>query len=232
MEYAFSSFKKVINEYNVCANGESSYMVSKNPIKVNVALVAGYKFTEYSINKEIDGNRNFYRNEKDYNPTFGLALEFNIFKNSERLNLYNELLYQSYNYEVNIRDEQNPNFYVNYTTNFDVDYLELTNSLRYNLTKASKNLSPYFGINLTNGFALGNNSSENTYLFFYDTERSTEDSINGDVKKYGISYSLSFGLNYNRLNVEVRYGYNPKMTRYPTITNGTNFQILFQYEIL
>ena len=232
VSFSFSSLTKIINEYNICTSGQSNFVESKAPLKVNFGVVLGYKFSDFNINREIEGKRNYYRNGKNGSSTFGVAVDFNIFKSSERLQLYNELLYQSYNYEVMIRDEENPDFYVDYTSTFDVDYLELTNSLRYNFSKKHNGLVPFVGFNLTNIFAVKNDSGEKIYEYFYDSERTSEGSFAGEIKKYGISYSLSFGLKYNWLTIEGRYGYNPKLSNYPMITNATNFSLLLQFKIL
>lgn len=232
VKYSISSIKRIIDDYNVCKDGESTFVEPKVPFKLNFYLVGGYKFSQYNITKEIERKKNFYPSQSDSNPTFGLAFDFNIFKNSESFKLFNELLYQSYSFETFLRDAENSEFYTDYTTRMDVAYIELTNSIRFNLQKAKHKVIPFVGVNLTNDFKVKDKSNEDVYLYFYGSERNNEQiPFNGNIKEYGISFSVSLGLTFNHLSLETRYGFNSQLSDYPTVSSSSNIHLLLNYKI-
>lgn len=232
VDFSFSAIKNIIDAYNVCKNGESAFVESKVPFKINFFLVGGYTFSHYDIKKEVGAGKVYTLSKNSGSPTFGLAFDFNIFKNSEGTKLFNELLYQSYTYETFVRDEQNPDFYTEYTSILDVAYIEFTNSIRFNLGKAPKSVVPFVGLNLTNVFKVKDTSNENTYLFFYDSERNTTQiPFDGQIKKYGISFSASAGLTYKKFSLETRYRFASRLSNYPTISSSSSLNLLLNYKI-
>ena len=231
--YSYSAIKKIINAYNVCKNGESSFVEPKSPFKINLMLVGGYKFSQYSMDRDIGGEKFDGNPRNGSNPAFGLAFDFNIFKKSEKISLFNEILYQSYDFETFVRNEQNPDFYSEYKSFLDVAYIDFTNSVRLNISKTNQFILPFIGFNLTNSFKVKDESYENEYSFFYDSERLDENiPFKGDVKSYSLKFSISLGVTIKNLAIESRYILPSGLSEYPNISSASSFVFLLNYRIL
>lgn len=231
--FGINGLKKIVNKYNTCKTGGSSYIEKNLPFKTNIYLIAGYKASTYDINKEINGEEVFPLEANSGSPTFGLAIEFNLLKKSDRFQIYNELLYQTYNFETYLRqDRLADQFYNEYRSKMDVAYVDLTSSIRYNMGSYKTKVKPFLALNMTNGFLINDNSTEDlTIVFFDSTDTFEQKPFDGEIKSYRVSFSLSLGLVYKNLKIEGRYGFSPSLSDGPTVAKSTNMNILLSYKL-
>lgn len=227
IQYTNSSLLKAVKDYNECQSGGSDYVVKKSPIKTEFLLLAGYKLSSYELPSEGVYGNYILDSESDGNFTFGLALNINLLRNTERLQLYNELLYQKYAFSGSFREERLPQQFADYNLDVDLSYLELSTLVRYVFTDNSKKLRPYLSAGMVNAFQLSDDSSESVNIVFFDTERLTElEPLDGQIVSHRLFFTVGAGLAYNRFSFELRYGFNPEIAGFPVITKTENINLL------
>ena len=140
--------------------------------------------------------------------TFGVGFDVNLLRKSRKLLFYNEVLLQNYKFGGFTRNQISPEQYIDYQFNVDLDYLEITNALRYNFGAEPSKANIFGNIGINHGIQVSNTSSEYSVNVFRDTETRTErEPLGGDIANYRISFSVGLGLRYKFAMAEVRYGF-------------------------
>ncbi len=230
-QFTATGLTRKIDSYNQCKSGKSSYIAKKGSFEIGLHIIGGYRISSFELSGFYN---NYVIDESSTNAlTFGLGFDFNILRNTNKLQLFNELLYQSYKFDAAFRDVESDDFFTDYTLNLDIGYLEFSNMLRYQFISTSADFKPFISLGVTNSFKVQDNSTEQAESVFFETIRVTErDPFEGRILSYRVFFSIGAGANFNRLSAEVRYGFNPKFSDFPAVGKSQNVNLLLSYRLL
>lgn len=232
VRFAKSSLLKVIKEYNQCKEGGSNYVVKKNPIKAELLLLGGYKSSTYELPSEGFYSNYILDSDSDGNLTFGVGLNINLLRNTERLQFYNELLYQQYGFSGSYRDQRLPQQFFDYQLDVDLSYLELSTLIRFNFTDNNKKLRPFLNAGMVNAFQLSDNSSESVNIVFFDAETLRErEPLEDQIVSHRLFFTFGAGLEFSRFSFEFRYGFNPEISGFPVIVKSEIINLLLGVQL-
>lgn len=226
------SLRRAVMEYNQCVSGGSEYVQENDPADISFYILGGYTITSYSISA--DGVFSGYQvdPESDGSFTFGVGFDVNLLRKSRKLLFYNEVLLQNYKFGGFTRNQISPEQYIDYQFNVDLDYLEITNALRYNFGAEPSKANIFGNIGINHGIQVSNTSSEYSVNVFRDTETRTErEPLGGDIANYRISFSVGLGLRYKFAMAEVRYGFSPRISTDPITTTTTPLNFLMAFKV-
>ena len=233
IRFTSSSLAKAFERYNLCVSDGSTYVVKKNPIRKGLFLVAGYKFVDYDLS-----GSGFYSNFTFKDPNngtlnFGIGFELSPLNNSDRFQIYNDLLYQPITFEAEYRDFTSNDQFVDYDLKVDVSYLILTNLVRYNFRDDLKKFTFYLNGGLTQAFLISDNSTERSNSVFFGRETMRDrQPLAGEIKTYTLSGVLGAGFRKDRLSLEARYIFKPEPSSFPNLSNAESINLLLSYKIL
>lgn len=228
-----SSLKRAVIGYNECISGKSDFVEEKAPVEVSFYLVGGYRQTSYDLTGGLYNNYEI-SSENTGKITYGLGFDVNFLKRTKRLQLYNEVLLQSYGFEGFYRDQRTlEEQYIDYFLDVDVQYLEANSMLRYSFGREHDKLRIFITGGINFGFQLSDNSTEYSNTVLFDSQNRRErDPLGGEIKKSRIASLVGIGLRHKYGFVEVRYGFNPKLSDFPIVSNTNNLNILAAIKVL
>ena len=224
--------KHAVQDYNDCVSGGSKYVQQKEPADFSFYILGGYNLISYDISA--DGVFSGYQVDPESagSFTFGVGFDFNLLRKSRKLLFYNELLLQNYKFGGYTRNQVNSEQYTDYQFDVDLNYLEITNALRYNFGKESSRANIFGNVGVNHGVLVSKTSSEYSLSVFRDTETRTErDLMRGDIANYRISFSVGLGLHYKAAIAEIRYGFSPRISTYPITTRTTPLNFLMAFKV-
>jgi|GEM_PF-4805684 len=229
VRYGISHLKKIIDQYNTCSEGKSDFVVQKSRFKSELLLTAGIKQTAYeSLYRDYD-----WDNAKGSSASFGIALNIGFLRNSKKLTLYNELVYQKYKLNTSFRDQRLEQQYSDFVLNIDLGYIELANLIRYNLNNDNEKWNPFLHVGMINAVRVSDKSSETVNSVFFGSENSrTLNPLNGDIVSHRLFFSVGGGLRFRNLSFELRYNFNPEIAEFPTRAKSEIINLILAYKIL
>ncbi len=233
IRFATSSLIKAFERYNSCSGNGSDYVVKKNPLRKSLFALAGYKLIDYDLSAN-SFYSNFMLNGSDTGRfNFGVGFELGILNNSDRFQIYNDLLFQQYKYEGSYRDATSDDQFIDYDLAVDVAYLELANLARYNFGDDFENLTFFLNGGLAHAFLVSDRSSEKSNSVFFGTETMRDRRpLGGQIKSYTLSGIIGLGLRINQFLLEARYRFKPEAASFPKLSNAESINFLLSYKIL
>jgi len=203
--------------------GESADLIRKQDthlLKPEYGILAGMSRSSISF----DGSSPIYLVDRKFDAsndfTAGLFLDV-IFKYKlQRLSIYNELLYSSYQVSSAYQDHPDANFHT--LTNFDLGYsfIRTTNMIRYKLPVGN---SFIFG-NI--GFTLGFVVSETNYFkqekVYAGVPTITEGKLFSNTNSIEGGLSLGIGAKYKKFSLETRFENGGGMYKSSNLNSGTS----------
>lgn len=165
-----STLIKIANDYNQCM-GSTQYI--QEPKKTTVAILPVISYSLPSLH--FSGNHRYSRG--DYQSTGlglggGLAMHVANPSMSEKLSFVLELLYASYRFEGEIKDDYYTGRRTNYDLLFDLHYLKLPAQLRYTFPKGK--VRPFVNVGASYSYAIHSKRVENKFSTFHNTSYSDE----------------------------------------------------------
>ncbi len=229
IQFSATSLKRAVVAYNECVAGNSLFIEKKYPIQVSLYVVGGYKTSSLEIanqNWQLDSN-------SSGSPTYGLGMDVNLLRKTKKLQLYNELLLQSYKFEASYREQRLEQQYIDYFLNVDVSYVEINSLIRYNFGSDSDKLNVFANAGVNNAIQLSDSSTEYSNSFFFgEVNRMDREPLDGGIKTSRLSFSLGLGLRYKFAHAELRYGFKPKLSDFPAISNTNDLNFLLAFKVL
>ncbi len=227
-----SSLKRAVIAYNECISGTNAFIEEKPPIEVSFYIVGGYKQTSFDLTGALYSNYNI-ESESSGNITYGIGFDVNFLKRTKRLQLYNEFLLQNYQFEGFYRDQREiAEQYIDYFLDVDIQYLEANSMLRYSFGKEHSKVRVFINSGINFGFQLSDNSTEYSNTVLFDSENRRErEPLGGEIKKSRIAFLTGIGLRHKYGLVEVRYGFNPKLSDFPIVSNTNNLNLLAAFKV-
>ncbi|WP_396591843.1 hypothetical protein [Allomuricauda sp. R78024] len=233
VQFNKTNLKRTIIAYNKCQSGESSFIEKKHPIQFSLYAIGGYKLTSYGID-----NGGFYgnyqiENESNGAPAYGIGFDFDILQRTKKLQFYAEFLLQNYKFEAFYRDQRLPEQYIDYFLDVDVSYLEINGLVRYNFGNDLNGARVFVNAGVNEAVQVSDKSTEYANSVFFGTENRIErEPLNGDIVTNRITFLLGAGLRYKFVSGEIRYGFNPRFSDFPTISRTDNLNFLLAFKVL
>ena len=227
---AFTStgLKRAVIAYNKCVAGNSGYVEQKESLKLSFYAVGGYKLSSY----ELDNPNFVFDDDSSGSFTFGAGASIGLLRNVRNLELRNEVLFQHYEFEASYRDQRLPEQYTDFFLSVDVSFVEIHSLLRYNFGNETKKIRPFINVGVNNAIQVSDNSEEYRVSYFFgDENRVDSEPLEGELKKSRIGMLLGAGLDFDFMNVEVRYGFNPKLSDFPAISRTSDLNLLMAFKV-
>jgi hypothetical protein len=228
LKFDESSFIKLVNQYNLCAHSLSHYVKKNEKIKFEYIVLAGISRTDFAFNS-ITNFVPVSHSTPSIDFTGGIGLNITSPRNPNHWSFYNDLFYSHYRYTASFENKKDPNNQVEYDYAFQFSYLKLANMLRYQYP--GKNIKPFIGLGITNGYAIKYKGFKTVKEQFYGASREYTVSIVEDYKKHEIGVVANLGFIYKKILLEFRYEKNDGPVKDKIgLVNVTNYCFLLGYK--
>jgi hypothetical protein len=227
LEYSKKSLENLFIYYYKNTNSKVAFQKKTEKNKIEVGVLAGVSMSTLKFN-HVDFSTLLQNSNFNYSTNFttGLLLDFILPRNNNKLSIYNELIYTSFNISGSYNNSTTANGSTNTYTTFGYSYLKLFNMIRY-IYPVGKSFI-FLNAGISSGLNIGGSNSQRQETIAYNTSSALKYNAINEVRTFEQGYALGLGTKFDNCTIELRYERGTGLTNSQEIKSISNrFYFLF-----
>lgn len=204
-KYNFKSITALFETYQACAGNDAEHPKdSKKIVTLEFGASAGAVQTwqRFRSAEPVFHFLTLADFQRSRNPTFGLYFDAIQNKRGRNWALSNDILYTSFRINGRYTEVRSEQHYIIHTTQFAYSHIKLSHMLRYRIP--IRDVRIFVNGGLSYGFLLKEYNHRAQELFFFSTERTSEDRPIENPLKLDPGFVYGAGAQAGRFTVEIR----------------------------
>lgn len=201
--YTRNNLELIFLNYYDCVGKNPDETFKHKKLKFEIGVIGGISSSTISFT---GGNKEEYLSKTDFssstNPTLGIFMDVVLLRKLKRWSVYNEVLYNSYQFTGQYTDIVHSENYTDYDIEIGASYLMMSNMIRYSL--GFNRAKILFNMGISSGLLIENTNNQKLVTHFFSTTREKEGPVLESFRSFETGLTAGVGFSYSKLTLDVR----------------------------